>query len=116
MDNCPHCGVSLIGDPIPEKYLHHNIPGDPYYNPNEPTCDEQKASWAQRHPGEDRCFCLPYGNITHFGRAIMVEIRGVYDGGLFYQCPDCGGRWHRWPEGHYLRERAERYINEPEEA
>ncbi len=22
-DNCPHCGVSLIGDPIPEDRRHH---------------------------------------------------------------------------------------------
>jgi uncharacterized protein with PIN domain len=43
-------------------------------------------------------------------RTILVEIRGVYDGGLFWMCPDCEGRWHRWPVGHYLRARAERYI------
>jgi Zn-finger nucleic acid-binding protein len=29
IDNCPHCGVSLIGDPIPEDIRHHYSP--PYY-------------------------------------------------------------------------------------
>ena len=47
---------------------------------------------------------------THYSRRIGVEIRGVYDGVLYYECPDCGGRWHRFPVGHYLRERAEAYV------
>jgi hypothetical protein len=41
----------------------------------------------------------------------MVEIRGVYDGGLFYQCPDCGGRWHRWEPGSYQYAQAVPYVN-----
>ena len=36
---------------------------------------------------------------------------GVYDGALFWQRPDCAGRWHRFPEGHSLRERAEGYVD-----
>lgn len=51
---------------------------------------------------------------THFSRTILMEIQGVYDGGLFYACPDCAGRWHRWPEGHELRARAETYVNPKE--
>jgi hypothetical protein len=51
-----------------------------------------------------------YGDNTHYSRTIGVEIRGVYDGMLFWRCPDCGGHWHRWPEGHYLRARAEPYV------
>jgi len=43
-------------------------------------------------------------------RMVSVEIRGVYDGGLFWMCPDCEGRWHRWPKGHYLRAKAHRYV------
>lgn len=31
-----------------------------------------------------------------YKRALMHEIRGVYDGGLYYSCPDCGIAWHRW--------------------
>jgi hypothetical protein len=46
----------------------------------------------------------------YYYRTIGVEVRGVYDGVLLWQCPDCGGRWHRWPEGHYLRDRAEKAM------
>lgn len=114
MDTCPHCGSNMQGPPIPEKHLHHNVPGDPFYNPKEPTCEESKARWAKIRPGEERCFCLPYGgDNTHFSRLIGVEISGVYDGVLFWQCPDCGGRWHRWPEGSTLRARAELHVNPP---
>jgi hypothetical protein len=46
-----------------------------------------------------------------YSKATLVEIRGVYDGGLFYADMDgCGFAWHRWPEDHYLRERAETYL------
>lgn len=45
-----------------------------------------------------------------YRRTFMIEIGGLYDGGLFYECPDCQGRWHRWPPGHRLRERAEPYV------
>lgn len=40
---------------------------------------------------------------------VIVEVRGIYDGGLFFECMACGHRQHRWPEGHYLRARAESY-------
>lgn len=39
-----------------------------------------------------------------------VELPGVYDGVLYWQCPDCGGRWHRWPESHRLHARACEYV------
>jgi hypothetical protein len=53
-----------------------------------------------------------WGSGTHYGREIGIEVRGVYDGVLFWQCPDCGGKWHRFPEDHWLRSRAERHINQ----
>lgn len=46
----------------------------------------------------------------------MVEIRGVYDGGLFYECLACQWRWHRWPEGHPLRTRAAPYVGRGDES
>lgn len=58
-------------------------------------------------PEEHRQF---YGSETHFRRDILVQIQGIYDGGLYYQCPDCGGQWHRFPEGHRLRAIAEKFI------
>lgn len=48
-----------------------------------------------------------------YSRGIGVEIQGVYDGVLFWRCPDCGHDWHRWPEGDSLRARAEQYMNRP---
>lgn len=47
---------------------------------------------------------------THFRREIGIEVLGVYDGVLYWKCPDCDGTWHRWPEGHALRERAQPYV------
>lgn len=51
-----------------------------------------------------------YGTSTHFSRKIGIEIRGVYDGMLFWQCPNCGGRWHRFTD-EYMRKKAEPYID-----
>ena len=42
--------------------------------------------------------------------AIGIEITGAYDGVLFWQCGVCQRPWHRFPEGHYLRVRAEQYV------
>ena len=50
------------------------------------------------------------GNQDHFSRKILVEVPEIYDGGLYWECPDCAGRWHRWPEGHHLRKVAEQYV------
>ncbi len=49
---------------------------------------------------------------TTYSCAVMVTIPGVYDGGLYILCPYCNGRWHRFPEGHPLRERAAPYVDE----
>lgn len=49
--------------------------------------------------------------LGEYFRVFGVEVPGVYDGALFWQCPDCAGRWHRFPEGHSLRERAEGYVD-----
>lgn len=46
-----------------------------------------------------------------YSHVVGVEVRGMYDGILYWQCPTCGGRWHRFGEGHPLRERADRYVN-----
>jgi hypothetical protein len=82
-DNCPHCSVSLQGDPIPEKHL-------PVFNA------------LDAKPGD-------YGWVTHFRREIGVEVLGGYDGVLYWKCPDCDGVWHRWgsPAMRAAAERAE---------
>ena len=47
---------------------------------------------------------------THFSRKIGYEIRGVYDGVLFWVCPDCDQAFHRW-EIQDMRDRAQPYID-----
>lgn len=53
-----------------------------------------------------------------YTRATAVEVRGVYDGGLFYahvpspgEPKACGKAWHRWSEGVRLHTVAEPYID-----
>lgn len=80
-DNCPHCGTDQRGDPIPAEHLAAGLYGEPDSAPR------------------------------HYSRTIGVNIPGVYDGVLYWACPDCGGTWHRWPEGHHLRRRAQPWIH-----
>ena len=41
--------------------------------------------------------------------AYAVEVRGVYDGALIWQCPECGNMWPRFSEGP-LRDKARHVI------
>ena len=85
---CPKCAASMQGDPVPAEYhIHHD------------DCDEQKARNLERWGWVDTCHCLPYGDTTHFSRVMGHEVRGVYDGVLFWSCPDCGHAWPRWTDG-----------------
>jgi hypothetical protein len=62
-------------------------------------------------PDEDDLRC-PRCECVHI---LGVEVRGKYDGILYWECPDCEHTWHRWPEGHYLRTRADPYVREHED-
>jgi hypothetical protein len=80
-DVCPRCKADLRGKPIPEEYLRAGHYGE----------------WD--------------GEPQWYSRTIGVEIPWVYDGVLFWQCPDCGGRWHRWAKGYEFRDLAEPYVS-----
>ena len=54
-----------------------------------------------------------YGGETHYSRVIGVEVRGLYDGVLYWQCPDCGKSWNRWPTDSRLGKLALAYIDKP---
>jgi rubredoxin len=41
---------------------------------------------------------------------IGCEIQGVYDGILYWHCPKCNINWHRFPQGHYNRLRADKWL------
>lgn len=97
-DNCPSCDASLIGDPIPE-YPHLS------------DCEEQKDRM-EKWIGRRVCHCKPYGDSTHFRREMGHEVRGVYDGVLFWSCPDCGHAWPRWTDGGRLTDASARYVAE----
>lgn len=49
--------------------------------------------------GADTVRCCPFHPDAEL---IGVEVRGVYDGILYWVCGDCRTRLHRWPEGHRL--------------
>jgi Zn ribbon nucleic-acid-binding protein len=57
--------------------------------------------------GDDGTRCASCTNVHVVG----VEVRGVYDGVLYWECLSCGHRWHRWPEGHELRRRAHAHMH-----
>ena len=80
LETCPHCSVSLRGPEIPEESLRSGAYG----------------GWN----GEPR----------FFSRRVGVELQGVYDGVIWWECPDCGGRWHRWPEGDWRWRHAVPYV------
>ena len=46
---------------------------------------------------------------------VGIEIQGVYDGVLFWQCADCGARWHRLePTAGRLYRAAAEYMDDDE--
>ena len=49
--------------------------------------------------------------LTHFSRMIGVAVIGVYDGVLFWVCPDCDVAWQRFDDD-YMRELAQPYIDD----
>lgn len=53
----------------------------------------------------------------YYRREIGVEIWGVYDGVLFWQCPDCGFAWARYfGAAVNLNRMSEQYAREHNEA
>jgi len=67
LDNCPHCGVSLDGGPIPEEL------NKPY-----------------EYQGE---IDYPYGKDARWRREIGMEYPEKYDGIWEWKCPDCKKTW-----------------------
>lgn len=87
-EHCPECGASLQGPAIPEESRH-------YYARIDASEEEVKRE-------------AP----THYSRKIGVELPGVYDGVLLWQCPACDANWHRWGSNAPWYAAAERFITE----
>ena len=53
-------------------------------------------------PTEKPCACP--------SRITAVEVLGVYDGALYFECLACRAVWHRFPEGDWRHSRAETHL------
>lgn len=92
-DRCPFCDASMQGAPIPAEHREHK-----------PDHDEQVERYG-------RCYCLPWGDETHFSRVIGHEVSAVYDGILYWSCPDCDRAWPRWVDGGRLTDEAAEHVH-----
>ena len=100
-DNCPHCGSSQFDSVIPNRNRCQWFCEDEW--------DKRSVNCKENHH---------YGKSSEFFyRTISVEVRGVYDGCLYYQCPDCDGTWHREWGIHgkeSMKEKAAPFIHGPQ--
>lgn len=68
-------------------------------------CPHCGASMNDKPIPEDKVHL--YGGGGWFKREVGMEVRGTYDGVLYWFCPDCGLPWHRWPVGSFQYQAAE---------
>jgi|14_taG_2_1085336.scaffolds.fasta_scaffold53398_2 hypothetical protein len=94
LHNCPHCNCSLIDSEIP-KASRCNESCD------RAAGDYNSECWKNHH----------YGHNKYFFKTVGVEVSGLYDGVLYWLCPECNGTWHRWPEGSELYGKARAYLD-----
>ena len=78
---CPACGVSWDAGPIfdklrPQDWCAH-------------MSDDELQAYITKSYGTGP---------KHFSRLIGVEIQGLYDGVIMWQCPDCKTRWDRFKD------------------
>jgi len=59
-------------------------------------CPRCNADLIEEHVNED-------GSCVTGRREIGVELPHLYDGILFWCCPDCGETWNDWPLDHPRR-------------
>lgn len=48
--------------------------------------------------------------VEYYSMLVGVYISHIYDGVLFWQCPNCDGRIHRWREGTDMWRKADPYV------
>lgn len=54
-----------------------------------------ELAWNDPCPHCDSELAYNVNGVT-YSRKMGVEVRGVYDGVLYWQCNICGWAWHRW--------------------
>ncbi len=107
LSGCPSCSASLKGEPMDPKHFEHDENSEEH---------KQSAHFHLKYLNDpEGCSCLPYGSRApedrFYRREIGVQVSGVYDGVLYWMCPDCGHTWHRFAEGTALYNRAEKAMN-----
>lgn len=80
---CPKCGSDWDGGSILETFIRQRDEGVGCWKG---LTDEQVEAKMKES----------YGPPFRWGREIMVEIQGKYDGWLYTQCPDCSTHFDRW--------------------
>lgn len=107
-DVCPHCGHSQIAGQIlstVDSEGHVRARGWSVDGPIFYYDATGQPLTAGGQPCHDHTGTPLYGRHT-----IGVTVAGVYDGVLFWECPFCQGRWHRFKPGDRLYERAVQLI------
>lgn len=79
MADCPGCGASDIGGPIPKDIVHHYVPWDIGKQGK-----EAAHEWLKTNPWPT------------WGRHMGIEVQGAYDGVLIWRCRDCEHMWPRF--------------------
>lgn len=67
---------------------------NPIVSESDQTCPVCHADWRGKKIQEKHREY--YGNHTHFSRLLAHEISDVYDGVLYWQCPDCKNNFPRF--------------------
>lgn len=78
---CPACGVSWDDGSIFDKLRTQDWCAGM-------SDDELRAHIAQFYDSDTK----------HFSRLIGIELQGLYDGVIMWQCPDCKSRWDRFKD------------------
>lgn len=48
----------------------------------------------------------------YYSKLMGIEVPGLYDGILYYECPSCQGKMHRFRKGTRERKLAEVYVDD----
>ncbi len=124
MNNCPKCKTNLDGEDIYEYFLNkYSKPKEGFVPVTKTTILRLKKEYPtlyQNFPSNAEIKKMTriqlsalytanqYGwtkqNPKKFQKQIGIEIPGVYDGVIVWQCPDCGHKWKRfdWVSDKYL--------------
>jgi predicted RNA-binding Zn-ribbon protein involved in translation (DUF1610 family) len=90
---CARCGSDQRGPQIPFR---------------ETLSFSEQVAWDAAGRISEEAWSRP---ARYYQRTIGVEVWGVYDGMLYFMCPDCGYAWHRWRDTR-MRGKAQPYIDQ----